>query len=204
LRRAVKLLPRRPRFVVEVGSFTGRSTTVLGHFLRANFEPSARHPEPPPLLCIDTWLGDLGMTIGAYLGELIDKRHGQPTLYHQWLVNVIAANLTEGVLPLVTTSFLGARILDSLRLHADVIYLDSAHEQRETFFEIAAYWAQLAPGGLLLGDDLNWAAVMHDAQLFARVHRTTVGSFDGCHERLLHPTEAKGTLCVWYMQKPHS
>ena len=196
------LLQHRPRFVVEVGSFTGRSTTLLGRFLREHYAPTPRHPEPPPLLCIDTWLGDLGMTLGSYLAETIDKRHGQPTLYHQWLVNVMAANLTEAVLPLMTTSFLGARILDHLRLQADLIYLDSAHEQRETFFEIAYYWAQLAPGGVLLGDDLNWAAVMHDAQLFARTHRTSVSSFDGCHERLLHPADSKGTLCVWYLQKP--
>ncbi|KAL1511631.1 hypothetical protein AB1Y20_006423 [Prymnesium parvum] len=202
LRRAVQLLPRRPRFVVEVGSFTGRSSVLIGDFLRKKYAPTARFSEPPQLLCIDTWLGDLGMTIGAYLREIVDKRHGQPTIYHQWLVNIMSANLTRSVLPLVTTSFLGARILDHLRLHADLIYLDSAHEQQETFFEIAAYWAQLAPGGILLGDDLNWAAVMHDAQMFARIHQTVLNSFNGCHEQLMQARSNKGTLCVWYMQKP--
>ena len=39
-----------------------------------------------------------------------------PTLYHQWLLNVIAANLTEQVLPLVAPSLMGARVLDYLRL----------------------------------------------------------------------------------------
>lgn len=125
------LLPRRPRFVVEIGSFTGRSSVLIGNFLRSEYPPTSRHPDPPPLLCIDTWLGDLGMTIGAYYREILDKRHGQPTLYHQWLVNIIGANLTHSVLPLMTTSLLGARILDHLRLHADLIYLDSAHEKRE-------------------------------------------------------------------------
>jgi len=71
-----------------------------------------------------------------------------------------------------------------------------------TFFEIAAYWAQLAPGGILLGDDLNWAAVMHDAQMFTRIHQTVLNSFNGCHEQLMQARSSKGTLCVWYMQKP--
>ena len=54
-----------------------------------------------------------------------------------------------------------------------------------------------------MGDDLNWAAVMHDVQLFARTFGTVVESFDGCHKRLQHPDarEKKGTLCVWFMQK---
>ena len=204
LRQAMLRIPRRPRLVVEVGSFTGRSSTLIGGFLRSQFTPTRSHPVVPPLLCIDTWLGDLGMAIGSYLAETMDKRHGQPTLYHQWLVNIINSNLTESVLPLMTTSFLGARILDYYRLQVDLIYLDSAHEQRETFLEILAYWAQLAPGGLLLGDDLNWASVMHDAQLFARTHHVALESFDGCHERLLLPPAPRrtGTLCVWFVQKP--
>ena len=118
LQKAVLRIARRPRLVVEVGSFTGRSSSLIGRFLRSHYSPTRRHPEPPPLLCIDTWLGDLGMTLGAYLAETIDRRHGQPTAYHQWMVNLIAANLTSSVLPLMTTSFLGARILDFLRLQA--------------------------------------------------------------------------------------
>lgn len=81
--------------------------------------------------------------------------------------------------------------------------MDSAHEMRETFSEIVAYWPLVAPGGLLLGDDFNWAAVSHDAQLFARTHGTELSSFDGCHQRLiLPPPRFKGSLCVWYMRKP--
>ena len=49
-------------------------------------------------------------------------------------------------------------MLDHLRLAADVIYLDSAHEKQETFHELVAYWPIVRPGGLLMGDDLNWFA----------------------------------------------
>lgn len=198
LTEVMQRLDRRPRLFVEVGSFTGRSSVLVGEFLRDRFVPTKQHPEPPALLCIDTWLGDMGMTLGAYLTEEMDKHHGQPRLYHQWLVNIIASNLTQTVLPLMATSFMGAKILSHKRLKADIIYLDSAHEQRETFFELTAFWGVLAPGGLIVGDDLNWADVMHDAQLFARTHGTAVKSFNGCHEQLLNGTD---TLCVWYLKK---
>ena len=97
----------------------------------------------------------------------IRVEHGQPTLYHQFLVNMISANLTRVVLPFVVPSFIGARSLEHLRLLADFIYLDSAHEQGETFIELGLYWRCLSPGGILAGDDLNWQAVGHDVRLFA-------------------------------------
>ena len=61
-------------------------------------------------------------------------------------------------------------------------------------------WPLLRPGGVLLGDDFNWKAVSHDAQLFARTHNLQLGSFDGCHDRLRK--EVKPELCVWYLRKP--
>ena len=34
----------------------------------------------------------------------------------------------------------------------DAIYLDSAHEFGETFFELMLFWEVLKPGGVLFGD----------------------------------------------------
>ena len=153
-----------------------------------------------PLLCIDTWLGDMGMSMNQIYPDEMGKVNGASTLYHVWLLNVMAANLTQHVLPLVAPSLLGARILEFLRLSVDVLYLDSAHEMRETFLEISAYWPLIRPGGLLLGDDFNWRAVSHDVQLFARTHGLELGSFGGCHERLI--AAASNELCVWYIRKP--
>ena len=78
LTKARALIGRRVRFAVEVGSFIGRSATVIGGFLRA--QTTAAHPDAAPLLCIDTWLGDLGMTLNMYHKDKMGKRHGQPTL----------------------------------------------------------------------------------------------------------------------------
>ena len=201
LEAAWRLLPNRGRnakLVVEVGSFVGKSSALIGHWLRKR-EAQTGTPAPP-LLCIDTWLGDLGMLLGQTYPQEMGKRFGHPTLYHVWMLNMLARNLTAHVLPLVASSLLGARTLDFLRLAVDVVYLDSAHEQRETFMELTAYWPLLRPGGMLLGDDFNWRAVSHDVQLFARTRGLAVGSFDGCHTGLL--TAKKAGLCVWYLRKP--
>ena len=90
----------------------------------------------------------------------------------------------------------------NLRYAADLVYLDSAHEMGETFLEMDLYWALLTPGGVLVGDDLNWWAVAHDVQLFARVQEVEVQSFNGCHKDWIEQTGRRGHLCVWYLQKP--
>jgi hypothetical protein len=212
---------QRIRFIVEVGSFAGGLAMVLGRF-------AAALPTSPPVLCIDTWLGDLNMALGKLERRVIDKRHGDPTMYHQFLVNIIAANLTRHVvrrwesnlrlyycpllrhvripcsqLPMRAPSFLGAAMLAHLGLAADLLYLDSAHELRETFFELTLYWAALAPGGVLMGDDLNWRAVNRDVKLFARVYGQKLRLFDGCHAlRSFRHADGNGyRTCVWYMQK---
>lgn len=203
LEQAWEILPDRGKhvqLVVEVGSFLGRSSTLIGNFLRQRDLASSNGARVTPLLCIDTWLGDVGMALGQTYKEVMGQRNGHPTLYHLWLVNMIAGNLTERVLPFVAPSMLGAKVLDFLRIAIDVVYLDSAHEIHETFMELSFYWHLVRPGGLIIGDDFNWFAVAHDVMLFARAHNLTVASFDGCHTDLL--TGAKGGLCVWYLRKP--
>ena len=201
LEAAWDLLPNRGRstkLVVEVGSFLGRSSVLIANWLKRREERLGH--AAPPLLCIDTWSGDVGMTLNQIYPVEMGKRNGHATLYQVWLLNVMHANLTDRVLPLVAPSLMGARVLAFLRMAIDVLYLDSAHEFRETFFELTAYWPLLRPGGLLIGDDFNWRAVSHDVQLFARVYEVQLSSFNGCHTRLIART--KSELCVWYLQKP--
>ena len=322
---------KNAKLMVEVGSFIGRSSVLIGQWLRSKQRKvHGVYYNAVPLLCIDTWLGDLGMTLNQIYPKEMGFRNGQSTLYHTWLLNIISNNLTHHVLPLVAPSLLGARVLDYLRrmheaqtrklkpantrlkpeqkfcsnfplsnrqtcfhskplglllpyravllralpaplslfgavacfpaasavdirfctrlpvpplylpspspvsplylpraspvppctkshipsprllaspVSVDVLYLDSAHEMRETFVELSAYYPLLKPGGLLIGDDFNWKAVSHDAQLFARVHGLELSSFDGCHQRLrrrgrpwgrrtLHATT---TLALFYL-----
>ncbi len=51
----------------------------------------------------------------------------------------------------------------------DVIYLDSAHLQDETFMELVEAWVLLKPGGILVGDDWVLDEVHEDVLKFAEL-----------------------------------
>lgn len=76
LEEAFALLPdggRNAKLFVEVGSFVGRSSVLIGNWLRKREERLSNQRRSGirtgegaaiPLLCIDTWSGDVGMTLG--------------------------------------------------------------------------------------------------------------------------------------------
>ncbi|CAF2400807.1 unnamed protein product [Rotaria sp. Silwood2] len=160
--------------VVEVGSFMGKSSINIGLTLR-----HYRRWPKPILLCIDTWLGGLEHWISPELQNMMHIEYGRPIVYEQFIANIIANNLTKSVIPFSTTSILGARFLLVKKIVPQVIYLDSAHLQGETYVELELYWALLQPGGLLIGDDWSWTSVRCDVLRFCKsiqVNVTVIGN----------------------------
>ena len=76
-------------------------------------------------------------------------------------------------------SILTARLLYFLGYRLDVIYVDSAHELGETLVELHMFYLLLRPGGLLMGDDLEWPAVAHNVKLFVRCHNASLVTVGG-------------------------
>jgi len=70
----------------------------------------------------------------------------------------------------------------------NLIYLDSAHEIDETYYELTLYWQIVEPGGILMGDDLGWEAVQKDVTRFAREYGLELKMF--------------GVFYNWYIIKP--
>ncbi|CAF1120572.1 unnamed protein product [Adineta steineri] len=156
------------QFVVEIGSFTGNSALNIGNVLKESYPGSF-------LLCIDTWLGDLNMWVNKVVWEHLSvSEDGRPTVYYQFLTNIIKQNLTKIVLPASMTSIIGARFLQTYQFHPQVIYLDSAHEQGETLIELSLYWNLLEPGGILIGDDWVWHSVRCDVKKFSYMKNLTI------------------------------
>jgi hypothetical protein len=156
-------------FVVEVGSFMGKSATNIGKAL-LNYKSGSTYV----LLCIDTWLGGLEQWMGSSLREMLGIEYGRPTVYEQFIANIIGNNLTNYVIPYSTTSILGARFLLQNKFFPQVIYLDSGHLQGETYLEIELYWLLLQTGGVLVGDDWSWKTVRCDVLRFANSNRVDV------------------------------
>jgi hypothetical protein len=167
-------------FVVEVGSFMGKSASnickgLLSHRSRSKFV----------LLCIDTWLGGLEHWVDDKLRQMMGIAYGRPIVYEQFIANIIANNLTSHVIPYSTTSILGARFLLEKKLFPQVIFLDSAHLEGETYVELELYWSLLQVGGVLIGDDWSWLSVRCDVLRFV--------------ERIKVNVTLKGN--VWFIRK---
>ena len=90
-------------------------------------------------------------------------------LYEQFLANIIFNNLTNKVLPFSTTSLIGGRFLLENKFNPQIVYLDSSHLQRETFFELELFWLIVEKGGIIFGDDWSWKSVRCDVTTFVQL-----------------------------------
>jgi hypothetical protein len=161
-------------FIVEVGSFMGKSAINIAQ-TRLTSNSTLRFV----LLCIDTWLGGFEHWVLDELRQMMDIRYGRPIVYEQFIANIIGNNLTNYIIPYSTTSILGARFLIQKKLFPQIVYLDSAHLEGETYVELELYWLLIQDGGVLIGDDWGWPSVRCDVLLFTahnKVNVTVIGS----------------------------
>lgn len=164
-----RALGRPIKFMIEAGSFTGKSAVNFGRVVAE---------DGGLLLCIDPWTGDINMILQNF-SHMSPRKNGFPAIYTRFLQQVVRSGLEKTILPLPMTSVSGARIAKTLNLKVDVVYLDSAHEFGETFFELHLFWDLLLPGGILVGDDIDYfPSVRHDVYLFAAQKGVRVETFN--------------------------
>jgi len=148
--------------VVEVGAWCGRSTIAIGEAVRE------RGGE---LVVVDTWLGSPEFWLEDRGKATHDLRivDGYPTVYREWAQNVVDAGLQATVTPFPISSREGARVLRTLQASAALVYLDGAHEEDAVLSDLRAWWPVVAPGGILLGDDMSerWPGVRAAVDWFA-------------------------------------
>ena len=97
------------------------------------------------------------------------RRHGYPTVYYQFLANVLYAGLQDYIVPLPNTSGIAARFLEKLKIQADLIYIDGSHDEEDVYADLASYWKLLRPTGVLIGDD--WGAGQMEFGVICAVNR---------------------------------
>lgn len=172
----------RPEVVVEVGSWKGQSAVTLGKELDA-LGPGRS------LLCVDTWLGGLEHWRNRAQPDFfasLQLRHGYPSLYHQFLANVVHAELEHVVVPFPQTSTNAARWLLLEGIQADVVYIDASHEENDVHADLVYYWQVARPGAIVFGDDLGWPGVRAAVDRFVQANGLQVGVRDN----------------LWVLQKP--
>jgi hypothetical protein len=156
------LRSQRPGVVVEVGTWKGASALHM-HALARKLGLKAA------FICIDTWLGSTENWMKPEPRPHMRLEGGHPTLYRQFIANVVSCNAVDDVYPLPMSSTVGARLLHGLRIEADVIYVDAAHEEEELALDLMLFWRVLRPGGVMFGDDYlpRWVGVMRAVDRFA-------------------------------------
>lgn len=190
-----------PRFIVEVGSLHGHSAIQMATVL-----DKLRFCDVP-ILCIDPFTGDTNMWASKSTDPSVRRwtsvRDGRMMVFDQFMANVqfaISRTLTPGhILPFPATSTVGARWLDQVGYHPDLIFIDSAHELDETFLEISLFYKVLVPGGIIFGDDYGWAAVKNDVHRFVDTHNAAHIS-EPCDLTLTRAKEGASNL-LWILRK---
>lgn len=152
-----------PGLIVEVGSFVGESTIHMAKIIKQRKLDAA-------ILAVDTWMG--GIDHWKSVPEKLRFWFGRPSLYYQFIGNVVQHGCQDVILPLSLDSLNAARLLEMLNLHPNLIYVDGSHEQGDVLRDFEAYWALLAKGGCMMVDDLtNWfPGVLHDYDTFCNAH----------------------------------
>lgn len=147
----------RPKTVIEVGVWKGASTLHMASCLkRAGLHVSK-------IMAVDTFLGSLEFWTRRDDPERYQALkciNGYPTVYRQFLANVLHAGAEEIVIPFPNTSVIAARWFRDAGFEADLIYIDGSHEYDEVSQDLNYWWDNLRPGGVMFGDDWEtWAGV---------------------------------------------
>lgn len=144
-----------PKTIVEVGSWKGASAINMANICKS-LNLSAN------IYCIDTWLGSL-----EFLTTLKDTpernlvyKNGYPTIYYQFLSNVLYSGNSDCIFPIPTTSSIGCKYLKYNNISPELIYIDASHEYDDVKSDILNYLSILPTNGIIFGDDYHsWGGV---------------------------------------------
>ena len=168
-----------PTYIVECGSMLGGSAIKMAEILKKNNKTTE-------IICIDPFTGDVNMWDWEKKGgtgnggwRFLRLENGIPTIYKRFLANCKYSGFENKILPINTTTSVGIKLLQRLfkknriNILPNYIYLDSAHEKDETFFELSLCWNCLINNSILFGDDWGWKEVREDVIKFSNIIKNT-------------------------------
>jgi predicted O-methyltransferase YrrM len=163
--------------VVEIGSWIGHSTCLLGTGLRG---PKAR------LYAIDAFCA---LTADAqekksYLQFMSKRFKGDPTQRDVFDENIARYHLQEKVVPISYPSDQAAEKLDLPPRSADLLFIDGGHTLDVVRRDIALYLPFVKPGGLVCFHDFGGCAEVTQA-VWEEVTRGTFPTYVGHRDSLL-------------------
>jgi len=156
------ILETKPELIIEVGSWMGYSAISMADVIKKNNLDCG-------IICVDTWLGAREFwstnqeTIGWWnysnhehfktQNDDLELVNGYPSVYYQFLANVIHKGSSKYITPFPQTSSIAGRWFKSNNIIADFIYIDGSHEYEDVASDLKNYWQILSSGGIMIGDD---------------------------------------------------
>lgn len=131
-----------PKVVVELGSWLGASTCHMGDLLHGKGK----------LFAVDHWLGSRE----HQRLERTDVVSLLPTLYEQFLSNVMHRGLTSTIIPWRMTTEQAADKMRDAKIPIDLIYLDASHDENSVYEDLSNWYPLVKRKGIICGDDWSW------------------------------------------------
>lgn len=137
-----------PIVIVEIGVWKGGSVITMAEAIKKAGIDGV-------VVAVDTWLGSWEhWFVDDYFRDLA-LDHGYPCLNRVFMNNIMAAGLTDYVLPIPLDSLNASHALWKFGVVPDVIHLDGCHDYEAVIADIGVWWHRLKRGGLFIGDDYN-------------------------------------------------
>jgi hypothetical protein len=145
---------KRPKVIIEVGTWLGASAINMAAICKELGLGTK-------IYCVDTWLGaeEFWTSMAGTQERDLKQRNGYPTVYWDFLANVVEHGHKETIVPIPNTSRIGSLILQKNGILADLVYIDGSHLYEDVKADIASYKTLLAPEGVMFGDDIDWPSV---------------------------------------------
>lgn len=146
------IITLKPKVVVEIGSWMGLSAIFMALSLPANSK----------LYAVDHWQGSIEHHMNQEWSAKL------PTLYQQFLSNVIHAGVTHKIIPTRMSSLEAAK---TLNIKPNIVYIDGSHQEVDVYNDIIAWYKKLEIGGILCGDDYAWGNEAIGGFVYNGVHK---------------------------------
>ncbi|MBI2352788.1 class I SAM-dependent methyltransferase [Candidatus Dependentiae bacterium] len=175
---------------IEIGSWLGKSTRHIASLLPSN----------GTLYAVDTWKGSAEHQPEINVFNTACKL---PTLYEQFLSNVIHANLVHKIIPIRMTSLDASQHLSDLKQKIDFIYIDAAHDTESVLQDLEAWYPYiLEPKGIICGDDWGCDSVKIAVAIFAQKYSLTIYAdhyfwFLKKEDRFKHMSFVNASNTIW-------
>ena len=144
----LSMVAQQCKVIVEVGSWKGRSTTMISGFTRKVF-------------CVDTWKGSEQQATSTKVDlthtEVQEK--GSETIFNEFKHN-LKEDIDSGSVVIIRESSLTAfNTLKEMGIMADMVFIDGSHFSPIVDQDIQNYRQFVRSGGIFCGHDSTWADV---------------------------------------------